>query len=234
MNKKSVLIIFSILAVFGFFIAVYQYAKEFQAEFAGATGTKPANGHLWSEMECDGSGLCINGTNVGIGTATPAKKLEVAGSILASGTGSDICNAAGACLSQINNFIGSQALVNNVHNYAACTEAGGTIIDSDVSFKQCRFNTSSCPSGWTQYKNFSTTAATHYGITICVDGNLGTCLTYQDCEPHCTTGSHAWSNTIPETCTYGGTESWNGNTWCRNETYFNHIGSAGITQIGCY
>ncbi len=41
--------------------------------------------------------ISSNGS-VGIGTASPSKKLEVAGDVLASG---DICNGAGACLSSI-------------------------------------------------------------------------------------------------------------------------------------
>ena len=41
-----------------------------------------------------------NGGNVGIGTTTPAQKLEVNGNILASGTG-DVCNGGGKCLSSV-------------------------------------------------------------------------------------------------------------------------------------
>jgi len=41
----------------------------------------------------------LNGS-VGIGTSSPAQKLEVNGSILASGTG-DVCNGAGKCLNSI-------------------------------------------------------------------------------------------------------------------------------------
>ena len=49
-------------------------------------------------MECS-QGLCVtSGNNVGIGTDSPAQKLEVNGNILASG---DMCNGSGKCLSSV-------------------------------------------------------------------------------------------------------------------------------------
>jgi hypothetical protein len=53
MNKKT-LIVFLVIFL-GLSVAIYQYAKEFQSEFASATSVKPLNGHLWSEMEKNGT-----------------------------------------------------------------------------------------------------------------------------------------------------------------------------------
>ena len=50
---------------------------------------------------------------------------------------------------------GTQTLVNGAHTQDECRVAGGMVVDSDVAFKQCRFETETCPSGWIQYKNFS-------------------------------------------------------------------------------
>lgn len=181
MNRKLIFIL--IVTLFALSFSVFQYVKEFQSEIADAAYTsKPTMGHSWTEMECS-EGLCVTTDNkVGIGTSTPGSKLDVAGTINSSSfstsgnitsagsitaTG-DVCGA-GACLSQIASFVGSQPLVNNVHNYTACTNAGGTVTPSDVSFPMCKFSASSCPTSansngtgtWTQYKSYGTYGPTH-------------------------------------------------------------------------
>jgi len=240
MNKKLILFLFITLFAFGF--AVYQYVKEFQSEFASATGTKPVNGHLWSEMECDSSGLCVKSDgSVGIGTNSPSTKLEVNGSILASGTG-DICNSSGKCLNsilqtnviagtnpvcptgqtaimkaqngiwytssqvsswtqvtcgQITSSDGTTLLVNSQHSSGNCTSAGGTVV-SDGSNNMCRFNGSSCPSGWNKYNNWSTTIQTQ----VWSAASPSPCPSYRPnylCQPcSLTTFNHSWSNIEPE------------------------------------
>jgi len=174
MNKK--LVLFSIITASAFSLAVFQYVKEFQSELASAAYSgKPAMGHSWSEMECS-QGLCVTTDNkVGIGTSTPGSKLDVAGTINSTGNisssgtisatgnisssgaitaGTDVCNGAGACLSQLNSFVGSQPLMNSVHSYSTCTSAGGQVTNIGTSFPICKFSGSSCPSGWTQYQNY--------------------------------------------------------------------------------
>ena len=153
--KKHQVVIISALLLIGLFSAVYQYVVTFKEEIVAAVQTIPNPGHSWAEMECNTDGLCVTGigTNqkVGIGTGTPSQKLEVNGSIL---TTVDVCNGSGACLSQLNDFVGSQVLVNGAHTYADCTSNGGIIVDSDVSLKQCKFVAGICPTGWTQYKSY--------------------------------------------------------------------------------
>jgi hypothetical protein len=65
------------------------------------------------------------------------------------------------------------------------------------SVKICRFNQSSCPSGWSQYKNWSTTAS-----KTCD----GSCVTWGGGTKVCTTGSHAWEDRAQETCSWNGWE----------------------------
>ena len=76
---------------------------------------------------------------------------------------------------------------------AACTSAGGTVEIVDSSFCSiCRFTQSSCPSGWTQHRNYSATVrTTSTGAT----GGATSSLNF-----NCTTGSHTFSNTPPERC----------------------------------
>jgi hypothetical protein len=52
--------------------------------------------------------------------------------------------------------VGGTLLVNGQHTYKACTDAGGMVVDTDVSTKQCRFNAGACPSGWSWYKGYAT------------------------------------------------------------------------------
>ena len=136
-NKNFVIALFLVLVALS--VGIFQYVKVFQSEIASAyNASKHVNGHSWSEMQCT-NGFCVTTDNkVGIGTDMPSDKLNVVGNVGVTGTitaTADVCNGAGACLSQISSYIGSTALVNNQHNYAACTAEGGTVVDSDVSFK---------------------------------------------------------------------------------------------------
>jgi len=199
-------------------------------------------------MQCT-SELCVkSGTGVGVGTDNPTDKLSVAGNVGVSGnlsstgnisaagnisvTGNiaaaDVCNAAGACLSQMNSFVGAQLLVNGGHTYSDCTVAGGTIVDSDVSLKQCQFNSATCPSGWTQYKNYSKTIP-----TVCSWAAYFGSWTNTSCNRFGVTSSHDWSNTVREyiLCGYAYEPPCYYQVWgscCGGNEY------ATITQIGCY
>jgi hypothetical protein len=252
MNKK--IILFIIITLFAFSFSIYQYTKEFQIEVTDATGTKPNPGHSWSEMECDSSGLCVDSTNgrVGIGTASPSKKLEVNGDILVSGS-YDVCNGAGACLSQINSFIGSQPIAGGTnHSRSMCTAAGGTLVsETTLANPICRFNAATCPSGWTKYGDWSTTTAVLLPSIASFTCNGTTC-------PACTTpiytGSHSWANTGQEylyrlseylsnplcECRADTSGTWSPGAchgpygqWAYVAAYYTR-GDATITQIGCY
>ncbi len=148
--------------------------------------------------------------NVGIKTPSPSSTLDVTGNIYATGqvtagtkvkvgvsemssgklTGLDRPTSANDATSkgyvdeqiaEVRAIVtGAQPLVNGAHTQQECINAGGEVVDSDVTFKQCRFNASACPSGWTQYKYFTTTQS----VTGGAYGSL----------PNCTTGSHTWQN----------------------------------------
>ena len=220
MKNKKILV----LMIIFFFVcmAIFQYVKEFQSEFANAAyGLKPANGHSWSEMQCT-EDICVdmNSHKVGIGTSNPGQKLEVNGNILASG---DICNTDGACLSQITAFISSQPLINNVHNYSACSSIDGEVVSIGASYPLCRFNTASCPSGWTQYQNWATYDSHYVGGIPCSSG--------------CTGPGSPWGNLSSNNPTFSCTYIQAGICW-GSDGEFSYTatwsGDSVRSQIGCY
>lgn len=273
MNKK--ILIFSLVIFLGLLLAIYQYAKEFQVEFARAVSTKPANGHLWSEMECNAGGLCVAGIDndqkVGIGTNTPTQKLEVNGSILATGTG-DVCNGTGKCLNSVfqtnaiagtnqacpegqtaimkaNNGIwytatatqvssswsqvacgkvmtadGTPLLMVGNHTNKQCVDAGGTVVPAAGSDNQCRFQASSCPSGWTNstWCTVPSTVCNTYccGTVLCPW--IG-CSFGSSWSTPCGATSCSWPAGSYGSCSVG-TSIWVNAGSC----------SAAISQIGCY
>ncbi|MEK7203430.1 MAG: hypothetical protein AAB653_03875, partial [Patescibacteria group bacterium] len=76
-------------------------------------------------------------------------------------------------------------LVNLNHTETDCANAGGEVVDDGQGNKMCRFNTSSCLSGWTQYQNWSETIAGGYEEFSC------------DCGSYCNSCSvegHNWGN----------------------------------------
>ena len=127
-----------------------------------------------------------------------------------------------------------------VQDYLAnqCATDGGTLIDLGGGVRICRFNSATCPAPWTQYLNWSTTTAT--GSTT----PAGNCLT----------GSHSWSNTAQESCSYNYTDSacqtacynscsigcggdptclFGCGSGCAAGCTFSGTRTATITQIGC-
>jgi hypothetical protein len=81
MNKNKAILLF-ILLFLTIGIIASNYVNQLGALFA--EGVAPNPGHSWDQMECS-SELCVNGGNVGIGTATPGVKLDVGGVIRGKG-----------------------------------------------------------------------------------------------------------------------------------------------------
>lgn len=223
MNKQKYFIIFLFLSI-GLCFSVCQYLESLKTEFASAVSNVPNPGHPWSAIECNSDSLCVDTVNnrLGIGTASPVYKLDVVGDIHATG---DVCNSNGACLSQLNEFIGSTALVNSAHTYKACTDAGGSVVSTDVSFKQCKFSLSACPNGWTRYKSYGTTAG-----TTCTGNTQSNCCNVGCCATSCTISARSFSNS-GDTCSYN---SCDGGTYNTCGSTVAHTCSTTLTEVGCY
>lgn len=240
MNKK--LLLFLVITVFAFLFAVSQYVKEFQAELASAAYTsKPAAGHSWLEMECS-SGLCVTaGNNVGIGTDSPATKLDVIGDVHSSGTitaATNVCIGSGACLSDLNNYIGSQSLLYSAHTFNMCSTTPdssgyGEVVNIGTTASPvyiCKFDASTCPAGiseqpnWTQYQLWSAGTAKSCSSYECSNSSG-----FYYCPGSCSVSGHDWSNSA-STCTYNGCSpcSFPSCNTCQT-TICN-----GAYQVGCY
>jgi hypothetical protein len=105
-------------------------------------------------------------------------------------------------------------LVNNRHTEGNCVGAEGAVVGDGSGNNMCRFSTTSCPIGWSQYLQWSTTISTR-----CQGNSLYAC-------DSCSTGSHAWSNKVAETCDY--TNALSG-PWCE---YVKCTSTK--TYVGCY
>jgi len=96
---------------------------------------------------------------------------------------------------------GTSLLVNGNHTRKNCTDNSGTVA-SDGTYDMCRFNLASCPSGWTQYGNWSTTIA---GIGTSPSFNCSDSGDHPAVSPSYSgvaTGYHSWSNTAIEATGY--------------------------------
>jgi len=146
---------------------------------------------------------------------------------------------------------GGIPLVGKFHTVTECININGTLVklDGTTTNKQwcnsnpsqcfCKFSSSSCPVGWSQYLNWSTTKAESFNapstgnyLGFCM-GSYSVCVfTPGDCvSSSCSTSYHSWSNTPVETCEYGGKcHDQIGEYKCCQK----FIGEATRTKIGCY
>ena len=76
--QKNNIIILSLLIFLTLGIVLFNYANQLTSLIAEAVAPNP--GHSWSELECT-TGLCVTGTNVGIGTISPAAKLTIGNNV---------------------------------------------------------------------------------------------------------------------------------------------------------
>lgn len=117
------------------------------------------------------------------------------------------------------------SLVNNQNIGADCTQAGGVVVSAG-GVSLCKFSSSSCPSGWSQYQQWTAT----YNINTSVAG---------PCFPgDCNLSGHAFSNTAIESCNYGcvncsppcpGGQSCGSSACCCEK-----IATAAVYEVGCY
>ena len=116
----------------------------------------------------------------------------------------------------------SIGLYGNDHTLSDCTSAGGTVM-ADGTNSYCQLS-GSCPSGWTQYNNFSTTQA-----KTCTGVNDKNALITCTGATSCTTGSHSFSNTAIETCSYNNRDTFG--LICLTSA---QSCTATINKMGCY
>jgi len=225
--KNQYLFLIIGLVLLGAIFGVYQYFQAFQVENVSAvTVGRIGAGHNWSSMECSPDTICIDTANkrVGIGTNTPSKALEVNGDIKVSG---DVCTASGVCLSVVGAASAGTSLVNGVHNFQNCADAGGTVVSTGQIGEQCRFDAATCPVGWTRFRLWSTTTAptvTHEQHTAVFGTQTGTCagstntgsipIIRTQIADATVTAAHAWSDAIDEVKTVGWTSYQAGPATC--------------------
>jgi hypothetical protein len=122
-----------------------------------------------------------------------------------------------------------------IHGEADCVNAGGEVVATETAgLKQCKFQASSCPSGWSRYKNWMTTkAATHTALFTC---SYGCC---NGAPNTATNPGHSWSNNDDHYPLNGNVCSGSGISYdgCEGDgrVYCGAFQALGeITEIGCY
>lgn len=151
----------------------------------------------------------------------------------------DICSdSLGFCFSDVEGMLGAESFLYNYnHTISSCESLGGTVVSAG-SESICKLSASSCPSGWMQYLNYSTTTVKNCQNTTYYTGGSDAC------DP-CTTGSHSFSNVAQETCLYEAISGLDGfycgdgdaHTNCSSLTSYGWqpcTCSAPIVEIGCY
>jgi hypothetical protein len=200
-------------------------ATHSPAPVAGVCGAA-ATAYSYSASVYSGA-LCSTGTASPASPAFPAVGSSSSWSCLGTNGGS-----SPSCTASRNNPL---PLVNSVHTEASCVAAGGEVVASDVSYSQCRFNASSCPSGWTWYNNWSTTST---GASCGALTSRPPCIT---CGSVCTPIGHAWStegrnscaasSSTPYNCGAGGSCSECSCCQCPSSPITCY---ANLIQVGCY
>jgi hypothetical protein len=191
------------------------------AYIGGATDIKQSNGCTWY------SGGCVRGAYASPGTSSiscpdGSYVASIKTTLCSSGGNStdnsdweEIKTEAYCCY-----FIPTELLYQGIHTPSNCISLGGTVMN-DGANSYCRLSISSCPSGWSNYYNYSATV-----VRTCT----GTTNNATNCPAQsCTTASHAWANIAKETCIYNNrTYSWGS---CHDTA---QTCSATINQLGCY
>ena len=174
----------------------------------GASGTNGGGGGGGSCGGSNGKGDCGSPARGGANTIN---------SISGVSGGNSICGGGGSgivIISYAKDAASIQPLlVNDKHSQTDCTNANGVVTTSGGN-SFCKFSADICPSGWVQYSQWSTTTSNQCS----------------GCDS-CTTGSHAFSNSAPESCYFtDSSTNDNGVDVCTS----NGLCSATKTQVGCY
>lgn len=145
------------------------------------------------------SGIFLSSSgNVGIGTESPGQKMTVTGTVESTSGGFKFPDGTTQTTAASGGGPYTGSLVNSIHTGQQCLESGGYPVEAGSGVNVCKFGHTSfitfnhaggsdatCPNGWTQYLNWTTTVP-----RTCTNANS------------CTTGSHVWANQTQETCEY--------------------------------
>jgi hypothetical protein len=175
-------------------------------------------------IEGYGCTTVCSGCSNGSCSQLPAGQQDTLGNNKCSG--SNACDGNGQCVDHLVN--------GSTHSPSDCTSANGILVATDVAGLQCQFPVATCPSGWTQYKNYSTTTRCTAPSSGCLSGEhtFSNTLTEQSysclyetgagCASGVFTGECSGASPCPPTRVPSG-------TLCQQQSC-----SAKVTQVGCY
>ena len=218
------------------------------------TGNIYATGQVTAGTKLAVGGSSLTGTSLTVasgGTSTIGGNLMVTGNVTAQRPTTPDQLATKGYVDEVVALVegivtGAQPLVNGAHTHNDCINAGGEVVDTDVELKQCKFNASECPSGWTHYKGYAATAPRTcipyrpedydpvlYGCTTPSrsfgDGTRVVCnKCFRTDPPEC--GPYQPMTVWLESCCYCTSNCTAGGTTITRDTWC----WATVTQIGCY
>ncbi len=188
-------------------------------------------GDYWKPSVANTDNIYYNTGNVGIGVNDPQAKLHINGNLridVAPFSSSAVAtsnyipiNIQGTVYYlQLYKDAGNVMLVGSSHSVSDCLNANGMLYEVSPNQYTCKFSPmSSCPSGWSQYLNYSST--TIHG-----------CSNSSPCTGGCTTSFHSWANISIETCNYD-TQTYYSNAGCMGCVGCVSTCYATIQEIGC-
>ena len=183
------LITFSIFLLIG--ISVYAFGTSTPSTFGHSAAELDLSGGVPGDALFLGSLNVVGGIKVGTVATCDTNNI---GTLRFNGTSFQGCDGGdwevlGTGTGMGSSYTGN--LITGSNTGTDCSDAGGIPTDISGGEYVCRFLGESCATGWTQYLDWSTTAACTAG------GGSGICYS------SCSSGSHVFSDTAQETCRHG-------------------------------
>ena len=191
---------------------------------------------------CNGTGKCLSsvyeiisfaGTNP---TCPTGKTLLMKGynGTWYMGTNASITSWTQALCGTLSTLDGTPLLANGLHTEKNCTDLtanGGTVVSDGSGNSMCRLNLASCPSGWTQYNNWTTTT----GGAVAPASPAAFCGCSIPSYSGATTTGHTWQNKALESARNCGNSQYDtGWSYCgANSGYNMSAGGYSCTSWNC-